>query len=293
MSANRVLLPDRHRQLDFFVCDILDAKPKDDLGSMEHPLFTLSKKPDTQIRHYEHNGSSVKVVPSVMGHATIFDKDILIYCISQLVEAMNRGREVSRTVRLTAYDLLVATNRDTGGRNYHLLEQALQRLTGTKVFTNIEVGGHRIREGFGLIESYRIVEKSSRDSRMVAVEVTLSEWLYRAVHHKEVLTLNRDYFRLGKALDRRIYELGRKHCGGQYSWKVSLETLYKKSGSQGPLRKFRHFIKELSASNHLPDYHVSFAPKTDMVRFLNRDEGVKTAEVTRFIEEFKQHGKEA
>jgi plasmid replication initiation protein len=293
MPGKSVLLPDRHRQLDFFVCDILDAKPKDDLGSMEHPLFTLSKKPDTQIRQYEHNGSSVKVVPSVMGHATIFDKDILIYCISQLVEAMNRGRAVSRVVRLTAYDLLVATNRDTGGRSYLLLEQAFQRLTGTKIFTNIKTGGSRIREGFGLIESYRIVEKSPRDSRMVAVEVTLSEWVYRAVQHREVLTLSRDYFRLGKALDRRIYELARKHCGGQHSWKVSIEILYNKSGSQGNLRKFRHFIKELSGSNHLPDYHISFLPKTDMVIFLNRDEGVKTAEVTRFIAEFRKQEKTA
>lgn len=286
MTADNVLLPDRHRQLDFFVCDILDANPKDDLGSMEHPFFTLSKKPDTKIRQYEHNGSSVKVVPSVMGHATIFDKDILIYCISQLVEAINRKRPLSRTVRLTAYDLLIATNRDTGGRSYALLEQAFQRLAGTKIFTNIKTGGNRIREGFGLIESYRIVEKSPRDSRMVAVEVVLSEWLYRAVQHKEVLTLNRDYFRLGKALDRRIYELVRKHCGGQYSWKISLELLFKKSGSQGTLPKFRHFIKKLSASNHLPDYHVSFSVKQDMVSFVNRDEGVKTAEVTRFIAQF-------
>ena len=91
--------------------------------------------------------------------------------------AINRKRPLSRTVRLTAYDLLIATNRDTGGRSYALLEQAFQRLAGTKIFTNIKTGGNRIREGFGLIESYRIVEKSPRDSRMVAVEVVLSEWL--------------------------------------------------------------------------------------------------------------------
>jgi plasmid replication initiation protein len=204
MSEKEPLLPDRHRQLDFFVCDILDANPKDDLGSMEHPLFTLSKNPDTRIRLYEHNGNTVKIVPSALGLATIFDKDILIYCVSQISEAMNRGRDVSRTVQLTAYDLLVATNRDTGGRNYKLLEQAFQRLTGTRIFTNVKTAGRRVREGFGLIESYRIVEKSPKDSRMVAVEVVLSEWLYQAICAREVLTLSKDYFRLGKALERRI-----------------------------------------------------------------------------------------
>ena len=78
MPTLQILLPDRYRQLDLFVCDLMDASPKDDLGSMEHPLFSIAKKPDTKIRTYEHNGNTVKIVPSVLGLATIFDKDILI-----------------------------------------------------------------------------------------------------------------------------------------------------------------------------------------------------------------------
>jgi len=275
MSVKDPLLPDRHRQLDFFVCDILDANPKDDLGSMEHPLFTLSKNPDTRIRLYEHNGNTVKIVPSALGLATIFDKDILIYCVSQMAEALNRGREVSRTVQLTAYDLLVATNRDTGGRNYKLLELAFQRLTGTRIFTNVKTAGRRIREGFGLIESYRIVEKSPKDSRMVAVEVVLSEWLFQAICAREVLTLSKDYFRLGKALERRIYELARKHCGRQPSWRIRLELLHKKSGSSGTVREFRRKVKNLCEDNHLPDYEVRYEPKEDILVFTNRSDRVQ------------------
>ena len=274
MPVKKYLLPDRHRQLDFFVCNILDASPKDDLGSMEHPLFTLSKKPDTKIRLYEHNGKTVKIVPSVLGLATIFDKDILIYCASQIVEALNRQREVSRTVRLTAYDLLVVTNRDTGGRIYKLLEKTLQRLAGTRLFTNIKTGGRRIREGFGLIESYRIVEKSPNEERMVAIEVVLSEWLFQAICAREVLTINKDYFRLGKALERRIYEVARKHCGRQQEWKVALEILHKKSGSSATTREFRRKIKHLCEVNHLPDYAVSYQAGEDAVLFTNRDERV-------------------
>jgi plasmid replication initiation protein len=266
------LLPDRHRQLEFFVCDIINVNPKGDIGSMEHPLFTISKTPDTRIRTYEHNGNTVKIVPSALGLATIFDKDILIYSISQLVEALNRGRDISRTVRMTAYDFLISTNRDTGGHNYRLLEQSFQRLTGTRIFTNIKSGSRRIRGGFGLIESFRIVEKSPSNSRMVAVEVTLSEWLFGAVCGKEVLTLNRDYFRLGSGLDRRLYELARKHCGSQVQWKVSVELLHKKSGSLSLLKKFRYSIKEVAENNHLPDYEIIFDPEEDIVTFVNRDD---------------------
>ena len=103
------LLPDRHPTADFFVCDIFDAAPKDDLGTMEHPIFSLSTRPDRRQLSYEHNGTSIDVVPSVKGRATIHDKDILIYCISQLMSALNAGRAISRTLHLTAHDLLVAT----------------------------------------------------------------------------------------------------------------------------------------------------------------------------------------
>ena len=142
---------------DFFLCDIFEALPKDDLASMEHPLFSLSTRPDRRILNYTHNGVDVTVVPSVKGLATLFDKDILIYCISQLMAAVNAGREVTRHLRLTAYDLMVATNRDTSGDGYRALREAFERLAGTRITTNLETGGQEVTTGFGLIESWQIV----------------------------------------------------------------------------------------------------------------------------------------
>jgi hypothetical protein len=52
------LVPHRHRQGDFFIADILDAIPKGDLASMEHPLFAL-KAGDMRVRTYERNGLMV------------------------------------------------------------------------------------------------------------------------------------------------------------------------------------------------------------------------------------------
>ena len=71
------LLPDRHPQKDFFILDISDVVPKDDMASMEHPLFSLATKPD--MRHLEYRGGDnrLKIVPSGVGLPTIFDKDIL------------------------------------------------------------------------------------------------------------------------------------------------------------------------------------------------------------------------
>lgn len=273
------LVPVKHPQLDFFVADILDAAPKDDIASMEHPLFSL-KSGDKRVRVYERNGSTVTVKPGHDGCATIHDKDLWIYCISHLVEALNRGREdVGRTIRFTAYDFLVTTNRDTSGRAYERMGEALARLSGTRIETNIATDGQRERAGFGLVDSWRVIERD-HDDRMIAIEITLPDWLWRSVKAKQVLTLSRDYFRLRKPLDRRIYELARKHCGAQPKWRVSLKTLHEKSGSTAPLRNFRGDIKKLAESNELPDYRVVFDGEADVVTFYARASKGAKAQIT-------------
>jgi len=261
------LLPDRH-QADFFVCDIFDAIPKDDLATMEHPIFSLSTKPDRRILNYTHNGTDITVVPSMRGLATIHDKDILIFCISQLMAALNAGRAVGRTLTLRAYDMLVATNRETSGDAYRRLREAFERLAGTRITTNLETGGMEVTSGFGLIENWEIVRRA-RGGRMVSVKVTLSEWLYRAVLSKSVLTLSRDYFRLRKPLERRVYEIARKHCGRQPAWRISVELLLKKSGSASPRRVFRKMLRDMIQANHLPDYEME-EEAGDMIRFTRR-----------------------
>jgi len=105
---------------------------------------------------------------------------------------------------------------------------------------------------------------------MVRVSVTLPDWLYRSVTSNQVLTISPDYFRLRKPLDRRIYELARKHCGSQKEWKIRLELLLKKTGSSENLREFRRSIKSLVATNELPDYNVFYNLESDLVNFTQK-----------------------
>ncbi len=246
-------------QVDFFVCDFFGAVPKHDLVSMEHPLFSLSTRPDRRIVTYRHNTAEITVTPSVKGRATIFDADILIFCISQLMAALNAGQPTSRVLTLTAHDLLLATGRETSGDGYQRLREAFERLAGTRITTNIATGDVEVTSGFGLIEAWTIV-RHTRAGRMVSVSVTLSDWLYRAVLSKSVLTLNRAYFTLRKPLERRLYELARKHCGRQPEWRVSLDVLWKKSGSTSPRRVFRAMLREIIRADGLPDYQITEEP---------------------------------
>jgi plasmid replication initiation protein len=243
---------------------------------MEHPVFALSTKPDAKVRRYERNGVFVEIAPSVKGHATIFDKDILIYCISQLMEAKNRSREITKRVRITAFDFLAFTNRSVGGRDYELLQNALVRLRGTTITTNIKTGGKIARKGkgFGLIETFEIIEQSASEGQMIAIEITLSDWLFNAVAANETLTIHREYFDLRKALERRLYELARKHCGKQATWQISLQVLYEKSGSDARRNEFRRMLKGIVEDNTLPGYSINYYAEEDSVTFTNRDDKV-------------------
>jgi plasmid replication initiation protein len=261
------LLPQRHPNHDLFICDVLDAIPKDDMASMEHPIFSLATKPDTRILRYEHKNVVVEIAPSVRGLATINDKDILIYCVSQLMAKKNAGEPLAQTLHLNAHDLLVWTNRETSGDSYRRLKEAFERLSGTRITTNIKAGGEEITEGFGLIESWRVI-RETKSGRMSEMRVRLSDWVYKIIQGSEVLTLNRDYFRLRKPTDRRIYELARKHCGEQDEWKISLELLHKKTGASSHHREFKSMVRELVVQDHLPDYQVAL--EDNMVVFRNR-----------------------
>jgi hypothetical protein len=274
LSDKSGLIRIRHPNRDFFLADLFDYALKDDGASMEAPIFTLATKPDLSIWTWtsKDGNKSIKVAPSVLGRATQFDKDVLIYVVSQLTEALNRGRKdaQNRTVRFTVYDYLVTTNRGVGGDDYRRLQEAFERLAGTRITTDIKTGGERVKEGFGIIDTWRIIEKSREDERMIAVEITLSRWLYNAVQAFEVLTIHPDYFRLRKPLARRLYELARKHCGHQASWAIGLDLLREKSGSKSTLREFRRAVRAIEADDSLPEYRV-LVGHDDKVTFYVRD----------------------
>lgn len=264
------MLPDRHKQKDFFILDIADVMPKDDLASMSHPLFSLATKPDMRELEYKNANSTLKIIPSSKGLMTIFDKDILIFCISQLMHKKNAGEAIGKRVRFNARDLLVSTNRKTGGVEYKRLEQAFHRLMGTTFQTDITTGDTRETRFFSMIESGSgFVMKNNGKWRLDYCEVILSDWLFRAIEANEVATISRDYFRLRRPLERRIYEIARKHCANQKRWHIGLDNLKQRTGSNAPLKKFRLNIRQIIENDNLPYYSLELTDD-DLVIFRPR-----------------------
>lgn len=288
----KTLRPRKHKQIDFFIADQVDvASFRDEMASMEHPFFAL-RGGDKETRRYKNGNITVTVAPNAeYGMATVFDKDVWIYVISKLQQAINNDEPISRTICFTPYDFFVTTNRDKGGRAYKELEKSLERLAGTRITTNIIYSEEKQESiGFGLIDSWRIIEEKKGNLDIGMVEVTLPNWLYQAIAQTKVLKISPDYFRIRKAIDRRIYEIARKHCGNQKEFSINIISLYEKTGSTSNKSEFKRMLKKLTKANDLPDYEVIYDSETDRVIFKNRnskDEIDSELRLKKYVEENK------
>ena len=267
-----------HR-LDPFVANLLGYKLKDDTATMEAPLFSLSTKPDMDTWRWISPDKKkwLEVTPSSIGRATIHDKDLLIYLTSQVVAAMNDAARCStkmpsRCIRFTLHDFLIATGRDTAGKSYASVESTIDRLSGTRLKTNIEMGNIDRRSSFGLIEcaDYIIEMDINGIERMKSIEITLSEWLYRTLEQKNILTITPHYFMLRKPLEKRLYEIARKHVGDQSEWLIKEDNLRAKTGSKANIREFRRMLTAIIDDDNIPDYRMAMYRSEkgeNMVRF--------------------------
>ena len=168
---------------------VADWPVKDDIHSMEYPIFSLSKNKDLRIRTYQRGDKYVKIIPSVIGAATVFDKDILIYAVSKIVRAVEAGKTPTRRVRFDIHPFLVGTRRSTGGAAYERALDTCRRLRGTTIETNVKTTEEERTDGFGLVEDYKVTQSTKNGKGALQVELLLSEWLYRAVQEYDILIL--------------------------------------------------------------------------------------------------------
>lgn len=247
------------QQIDLFLGNIADAPFKDDRILMEFPFFSIQKQPKVTPILFEDDKVQIKVEPGAKGIATVWDKDILIYLATLLNDRLERGLPVSRTIQFAAYDCLKSTGRGTGKRSYELFLDALYRLRSTNITTTIEANRQTERRGFGWIETWRVIEREKADGNRImgGVEVTINDWMFRAItKERRVLTINEKYFSLKMGLERRLYELARKHCGKQRAFSIRLTKLADKCGGTPDLRRFRAAIRKVIARDQVPDYRI-------------------------------------
>jgi hypothetical protein len=271
------LHPERHPKLDFFVPQIFDKSSfKDDIASMEYPIFTIQRQDERKTISYQKGNAAFELHASPFGLPNIYDKDVLVYCASMIMDKINRKEPYSKTMRISVRDFLIKTRRKIGGTQYEQFKSSLDRLTGCMLKTTIKTGRTTQINAFHLIDNYNVLEKSHKGSRYIRIELTLSDWFLNSLIANEVLTINPAYFDLTSPLARRLYEIARKHCGEADKWVCGLDKLYDKTGSVSETREFKRCIKDLckkqleTGKKVIPDFEMYL--QENNVVFINHNE---------------------
>jgi plasmid replication initiation protein len=193
------------------------------------------------------------------GIATMYDKEIILYVASLIYERMIRGQEYSQEMKFTAHDFFRATGTASPGkREYQRFNDAMSRLQGTQVQTNLKTGGSGHRGWFSWIENAEVLYDDAPEGfeRLRAVKVRLCEFLFRAIERDATMySYDHEYFKLG-LIERRLYEIARSHCTEEVPFELDLQRLYETVGSRSIMRRFKQHLIQIEQSNSLPHFNI-------------------------------------
>jgi plasmid replication initiation protein len=267
-------------QLMFFSPSVYDAPIKDDVNLMDVAPFALGKKIRTGVITYELKDCLITIEGGAeVGIATVFDYDIFLNMVSHLAEEVRRFRiETSKGLRPTlppkiyrpnVAHILKFSHRQSGGRQYEEVEEALRRLAKTSItITNLAGGKRRQVDTRPLLGEYRIISKT-KTGKIDQIEIHIPDWVYLSVVRAEktlpLLTMNADYFLISSGLGRFIYRLARK-AAGKNEARYTARDLHKRSGSPQEYRFFLRDLKEFVTRTQafpMPDYDLAMTDGRD------------------------------
>ena len=177
---------------------------------------------------------------------------------------LEAGENVEQDFVFTAHDLFSVTGSNHSARSYGRLSEALERLQGTQIKTNIEAGGEGEEGFFSWLSGAKLhyTKTKGGERRLKAVKVRLCDWLFRAtLLDRHVLDYAAAYFQLGP-IERRIYEVARSTCEGD-GLDLDLATFRLQIGYQNPLSNFKAALKQIVATDSIPDYHLELVEETE------------------------------
>ncbi len=250
--------PSRIPQGELFLLDSpLYGEIRGERSLMAFPFFALSKNAWMKPLSYQTDTVTIEVRPSASGVATIYDKEIVLYIASLMAAKLEAGEDVAQDFVFTAHDLFSVTGSNHSARSYGRLSEALERLQGTQIKTNIEAGGEGEEGFFSWLSEAKLHYNKTRagERRLKAVKVRLCDWLFRAILlDRHVLDYAAAYFQLGP-IERRIYEVARSTGDGD-GFEIDLATFRLQIGYQNPLANFRAALRQIASADTIPDYRL-------------------------------------
>ena len=263
-------------QLELFIANASDVRAKEVQELMARSWFSISKSPRYEaIEHRVGDNSVVIESTSNKPIATIWDNDLLIFLISQLVDGVNKGQidptshKQKRQIKFTGYEYFKFYQKRwrrgaVGQRTYQRLWDALERLHHTHITTDIRSPG-----GTGKMSKFYwlpFIEKTydTDTQRQIGYEVEFPGWLYDQVMDQadsgnlvNVVSLDPNYFEITGGLERWLYLWCHKSYNPSIgSWEESFRSLHKKSGSSNTFSQFSRYLRGIIKRDTMLGYNL-------------------------------------
>lgn len=253
-----------NQDLQSFAAFPTDIVVKDQIDLMSRCWFSLATKRTEPIEHeyFDQKTGLTETVRitggSELGIATIHDQDLVIFAISQWMEAKRLGMNPSRRINFTPYQFFNWIDRAPSGRAYQRIKEALHRLKTTNVETTISFDKNQRRnkkKQFSWISEWEIREENGK---IRGIEIVLAEWLFESIQNFHVLTLDKKYFGISGSIERWLYLYARKATGGSSgAWKETIRSLHQKSASQQTYKHYASDLRKIVRKNNLPGLDLS------------------------------------
>ncbi|MBY0307041.1 MAG: replication initiator protein A [Sphingomonas sp.] len=250
------------RQGSLFEVDSpLYGKVRGERSVMDYPFFALSKVAVHTPLSFEIDDAKIEIRPSASGIATMYDKEIILYVASLMAQEKRKGGVVGQDFTFKAHDFFRATGKPRPGKSeYQRFTDALERLQGTQIKTNIRTGSQQEKGWFSWLAEATAQFRTAKDGqeRMEAVRVRLCAWLHRAIMRDgHIYEYDDNYFKLAP-VEKRLYEISHSHCDGEQV-EMPIEVFAAKVGSVGTIAQFKRSLKEIDKSGRIPQYRVTLA----------------------------------
>jgi predicted GIY-YIG superfamily endonuclease len=208
---------------------------EDGSQQIEIPVFVLEERNFSVFAWTSKDGNqSVEVRPGPKGRATIHDKDVLLYLLTQLINWKRSGRpeSESRSFVIDVHNYLMSTKKMAGPGAHAKLITALNRLRDTTIVRKIKTGRTTSQLEFGIIESWGVTD-SDISQVPITIEIVISEWVFQTFRQGKWFEIPYAYFQARSPAVRRMHELAGPHFSKTGSWTISLDELSKMVNPNG------------------------------------------------------------
>lgn len=227
--------------------------PKVPMDFMEFPIFHPSKDVLKDTLEWEYVSSinkkkrlvTITASPTICGRPNIYDLDLIMFFTSQILFLNDRGTRLSGWLRFHPNKYFEFAGKSNAGSKYQCVQKSLGRLCGTLISTNIYSENFECKKEFHIIEEWGCV-RNTRTGRLSHIKVKPSEWLYDLILSTDVKTIDSSYFKISSPFIRRLTLIFTKHLGKKHVFNIGVEKLFKKHGSGGKIKNFRHKLKQLN-----------------------------------------------